>query len=77
MIFERLMKIAETVLEESDLSNATSESTLEELGVNSISMLMLMVGIEDEFAIRFPAERVGELKTIGDVGSVSEGCRHV
>ena len=77
MIFERLMKIAETVLEESDLSNATSESTLEELGVNSISMLMLMVGIEDEFAIRVPAERVGELKTIGDVVSVIEGCLHV
>ena len=40
-------------------------------------MLMLMVGIEDEFSIRFPSERMGELKTIGDIVCVIGECLHV
>ena len=79
MIQERLVKVAGTVLEGADIdfSAVTPETTLESLGLNSISMLMLMVGIEDEFSIRFPSERMGELKTIGDIVCVIGECLHV
>mgnify|MGYP003372086324 CR=1 FL=1 len=78
MILDRLIKVAQGVLEgsEVDLTAVTPETTLEELGLNSIMMLMLMVGIEDEFSIRFPAERVGELKTIGDLLRIIEESLH-
>lgn len=78
MILDRLIKVAQGVLEgsEVDLTTVTPETTLEELGLNSIMMLMLMVGIEDEFSIRFPAERVGELKTIGDLLRIIEESLH-
>ena len=69
MILERLLHVAQGVLEgsDADLTAVTPETTLESLGLNSITMLMLMVGIEDEFAITFPSERIGEIKTVGDL----------
>lgn len=77
MILERLMKVAAAVLEDGGLKDVTAESLLaEDLGLNSITMLMLMIGIEDEFAIRFPAERAGALRTVGDVAAVIEEQLH-
>lgn len=78
MILERLIHIAQGVLEgsDADLTAVTPETTLESLGLNSITMLMLMVGIEDEFAITFPSERIGEIKTVGDLVRVVEECQN-
>lgn len=78
MILERLIHIAQDVLDgsEADLSAVTPETTLESLGLNSITMLMLMVGIEDEFAITFPSERIGEIKTVGDLVRIVEECQN-
>ena len=74
MILERLLHVAQGVLEgsDADLTAVTPETTLESLGLNSITMLMLMVGIEDEFAITFPSERIGEIKTVGDLVRIVE-----
>ena len=76
MILERLLHVAQGVLEgsDADLTAVTPETTLESLGLNSITMLMLMVGIEDEFAITFPSERIGEIKTVGDLMRIVEEC---
>lgn len=78
MILERLLHIAQGVLEgsDADLTAVTPETTLESLGLNSITMLMLMVGIEDEFAITFPSERIGEIKTVGDLMRIVEECQN-
>lgn len=78
MILERLLHVAQGVLEGSDanLTAVTPETTLESLGLNSITMLMLMVGIEDEFAITFPSERIGEIKTVGDLVRIVEECQN-
>lgn len=78
MTQERLIKVAQTVLEGSDvdLTAVTPATTLESLGLNSITMLMLMVGIEDEFSITFPSERIGEVHTVGDLVQIVEECLH-
>lgn len=78
MILERLLHVAQGVLEgsDADLTAVTPETTLESLGLNSITMLMLMVGIEDEFAITFPSERIGEIKTVGDLVCIVEECQN-
>ncbi len=78
MILERLIHVAQGVLEgsDADLTAVTPETTLESLGLNSITMLMLMVGIEDEFAITFPSERIGEIKTVGDLVRIVEECQN-
>ena len=78
MILERLLHVAQGVLEgsDADLTAVTPETTLESLGLNSITILMLMVGIEDEFAITFPSERIGEIKTVGDLVRIVEECQN-
>lgn len=78
MILERLLHVAQGVLEgsDADLTAVTPETTLESLGLNSITMLMLMVGIEDEFAITFPSERIGEIKTVGDLVRIVAECQN-
>ena len=79
MTLERLIRVAQTALEgsEADLGHVTAQTRLQEdLGLNSITMLMLMIGIEDEFSIRFPTERLPELHTVGDVVAVIEELLH-
>ena len=59
MTQERLIKVAQNVLEGSDvdLTAVTPATTLESLGLNSITMLMLMVGIEDCLLYTSPSPR--------------------
>ena len=79
MTLERLIRVAQTALEgsEADLGHVTAQTRLQEdLGLNSITMLMLMIGFEDEFSFRFPTERLPELHTVGDVVAVIEELLH-
>ncbi len=55
-MFERLIKLIQENLPDKDLSNATNESRLiEDLGMDSIGMMMLSMSIEDEFGVSFDA----------------------
>lgn len=65
-MFERLLKLIEENLPEKDVSNATKDSRLiEDLGMDSIGMMMLSMSIEDEFGVTFDAPVT--FKTVGDV----------
>lgn len=66
MIFEKLVEIFGNVIPEVDADEITRESNLEEdLGLNSLTSMLLAVSIEDEFDIKF--EEAGELETVQDV----------
>jgi len=53
-MFERLLKLIQENMPDADLSNATEDSRLmEDLGMDSIGMMMLSMAIEDEFGVRF------------------------
>ena len=65
-MFERLMKLIQENLPDKDLSKATNESRLiEDLGMDSIGMMMLSMSIEDEFGVSFDAPVT--FQTIQDV----------
>ncbi len=70
MILDRLKKTVKAIMGDDypvDLDSVTRETRLiEDMGLNSISILMLVVGIEDEFGIEFPAQTKSYL-TVGDV----------
>lgn len=66
MIFDKLIEIFENVIPEVDSSEITPESTLmEDLGLNSLTMMLLAVSIEDEYGVTF--DDMQELETVGDV----------
>lgn len=53
-MFERLLKLMEQNMPDTDFSKATPESRLmEDLGIDSIGLMMLSMAIEDEFGVRF------------------------
>ena len=51
----------------------TSESRImEDLGADSLNILMLLMTIEEDFGIKVPDEELAEFKTVGDVVSFLE-----
>lgn len=66
MIYDKLLEIFGNVIPEVDSSEISMESSLtEDLGLNSLTMMLLAVSIEDEYNITF--EGAEELKTVKDV----------
>ena len=55
-MLERLVKLIKENLPEKDLSNVSpSDRLIEDLGMDSIGMMMLSMSIEDEFGVVFDA----------------------
>lgn len=53
-MYERLLKLIQDNLPDADLSKANENSRLmEDLGLDSIGMMMLSMSIEDEFGVQF------------------------
>ena len=53
-MFERLLKLMKENMPDTDFSNASESSRLnEDLGIDSIGLMMLSMSIEDEFGVRF------------------------
>lgn len=66
---ERLKKIFDNVFEgEIDSSRITESDTLSDtLGMNSIAMLYMAMGIEQEFGVKITNSDLPVLKTVGDI----------
>ena len=43
------------------------ESTLEEIGLDSLGTVEILVAVEDEFGIEVPDDAIENLRTVGDV----------
>ena len=53
-MFERLLKLIEENMPGANVSKATMDSRLvDDLGMDSVGMMMLSMSIEDEFGVRF------------------------
>ena len=68
-------KVTDLLADLSGLSNISPESTLnEDLGLDSLAMVMLLVALEDTFAIELNEADMNpfDLKTVGDVISLAE-----
>ncbi len=68
MTFDRLMKVFKTVMPYAKTESITPESSLVlDLHIDSVTLLMLVLGIEDEFGIRFENLDNTAFNTVGDV----------
>jgi len=66
MILERLKKIFANVMPNVNVDGITLDTQLQQdLGINSLSMLLLALAIEQEFDFRF--DTVNPFKTVGEV----------
>lgn len=66
MIFDKLLEIFSNIIPEIDPAEISLSSSLtEDLGLNSLTMMLLAVSIEDEYGITF--DDATELNTVEDV----------
>lgn len=68
MTFERLMKVFKTVMPYANTASITPESSLTlDLHIDSVTLLMLVLGIEDEFGVTFENLDNTAFSTVADV----------
>ncbi len=74
-IIERMKSVLESVFEgEIDPASVKETDDLRsDLEMNSISMLYMIMGLEEEFEIKFENSDFVQMKTVGDVISCIEG----
>ena len=71
---DRLKKIFSVLMPGADLSGINEESTLMgDLGITSITVLLLVIGVEEEFGITFENVRADSFRTVGDVVAYIDG----
>ncbi len=79
MVIEKLKTITKAIMADAqngiDYDNINENSKLmEDIGLTSISMLMLVISIEEEFKIELPIKDASNCKTVGDIVKIIEGC---
>lgn len=66
MIFDKLLEIFANVIPEVDTNEIKPESNLiEDLGLNSLTLMLLAVSIEEEYNMKF--DDLSEKETVGEV----------
>lgn len=79
MVIEKLKNITKAIMADAnngiDYDKIDENSRLmEDIGLTSISMLMLVIGIEEEFKIELPIKEASSCKTVGDIVAVIQKC---
>ena len=67
-MLERLIRVFEIACPDVPLGEVAEHTSLAaDLGINSISMLLMAIAVEEEFGIVFGTVRADELRTVGAV----------
>lgn len=78
MIIEGLKKLTESIMAgtaDINFEEINENSRLvEDVCLNSISMLMLVIAIEEEFSIELPIAEASACVTVGEIADVIKGC---
>ncbi len=67
-ILERLRDVLqESAVEERDWAAVTSETTIESLGFDSLTILDVLYDVEEEFGVALEPKRVVKTRTVGEI----------
>ena len=66
-VFGKLGEVLTKVRPELDISNADENTSLADLGMDSLTMLLMALQSEKEFGIRFENAGASSFKTVGDI----------
>ena len=66
-VFSKLGEILKNLCPDLDISNAKEDTSLAELGMDSLTMLLMALQAEKVFCIRFENAGASTFRTVGDV----------
>lgn len=66
-MFEKVKAIIVDQLRISDADMVTMDTTLEDLGADSLDMVEVIMAVEDEFDVQIKDEDLETLKSVGDL----------
>ena len=72
MTFEKLAKIISEQFEISP-EEITMDTTIDDLGADSLDLIDLVMSIEDEFTVEVPETAMDELNSVGDMVNFIDG----
>ena len=71
-LFEEVRKVLAKQLRKPEDIIKPESRIIEDLGADSLNILMLLMTIEEDFGIKVPDEELADFKTVGDVISFLE-----
>lgn len=66
MVFEKIQKLICEQLKISE-DRVTIDTTIDDLGVDSLDLVELVMDIEEEFYVEVPDDSIETIKTVGDL----------
>ena len=66
MEFEKLKEVIENVLNVDPEEIRMETTFVDDLGADSLDVFQIIMGIEDEFDIKIPAEKAEKIATVGE-----------
>ena len=67
LVAEQLGINKETITEESNI--------IEDLGADSLDVIEMLMTLEEEYGVTIPDEKIGQIKTIGQIVDLIEECQ--
>ena len=74
-ILRKINKIAKQQEVNIVFDDSNKNMTLKELGLDSLSIVSILVGVEDELGVHLPDEVLGDIKTVEQLVDVFEKAK--
>ncbi|MCF0227507.1 MAG: acyl carrier protein [Malacoplasma sp.] len=74
-ILSKINKIAKQQEVNIVFDDSNKNMTLKELGLDSLSIVSILVGVEDELGVHLPDEVLGDIKTVEQLVEVFEKAK--
>lgn len=72
-VFERVSKVVADKLSVPIAEVTTEKDFMNDLGADSLAVVDLVIGFEDEFKIQIPDEDANDIKTVGNATNYIKG----
>ncbi len=76
MIIDRVKELVAEQLSVSAKDINENSKIVEDLGADSLDVVEMLMTLEEEYGITIPDEKIGSIKTIGQIVELIETCKN-
>ena len=75
MVLEKVKELVADQLNVSKDEIVESSNIIEDLGADSLDVIEMLMTLEEEYGITIPDDKIGQIKTIGQIVALIEECK--